>query len=204
MADLDPLAVVADLTARRVTVASEDEPLALLHLREASAAVRDAAGYCITRTTTTHKFSVLDDEVTLPGYPVVSVDAVSVEGSALSASDWTQHDNRLHLPCQSPHWARRGSQRPPLATVTWTHGLVAVPTDIVGLVCALAAAKLAATLDPENAGGLPQNRGVKAYRIDDFSETLDGDVVVPGEIPEAQRKALRARFGGGIEIVGSW
>ena len=91
---LDPLATVADLTARGVTVAPEEEAVVGTYLDVASTAVREAAGCPISQTISTVQ---LEGEPTqwlhLPAPPVTAVETVLLDGE--TASGWRLRSHQL-------------------------------------------------------------------------------------------------------------
>jgi hypothetical protein len=196
---LQPLATVADLTARGLTIAPDETALVGVYLDVASAAVREAAGVPISETTST---VTLEGEgyqwLSLPGPPVRSVEAVAVDGRVLAATDYKLRSGRL--------WLARGwsySYDPAEVTVTYTHGLPEVPADIVDLVCRIAAAALVAYRAEDGGTGLAA-RDVRSERIGDYSVQYgDGGRITEMELPDYLREQLAARFGGGAAVVRS-
>lgn len=196
---LQPLATVADLTARGLTVAPDETALVGVYLEVASAAVRTAAGVPISQTTST---VVLEGDagqwLSLPGPPVQSVQSVTIDGKALPSEDYRLRFSRL--------WLARGwswSCDPSEVTVTYTHGLPTVPADIVDLVCRIAAAALVAYRSQPDGEGLAA-KDVRSERIGDYSVTYgDGGRITEMELPPYLREQLRARFGGGVAVVRS-
>ena len=127
---LAPLASVADLEARGLAVDASEAAVVNVYLGVASAAVREAAGSAITRTTSTLTLEGGPGQrMTLPGPPIVSVDAVTVDGRTVSG--WRLVSGRLW---RAAGWSGR---EPSEVEVTYTHGLVDVPDDIVDLVLSL-------------------------------------------------------------------
>lgn len=186
---LDPLASTTDLSDRGVTTGNLDRALAV-----ASAAVRAAAGSAISEQTSTVVVNAGGGNLLqIPG-PVTAVTSVSVDGTALVADDYEVLPNGLWRHCG---WTVCG--RPVPVTITYTHGLAAVPDDIVDLTCMLAKA----WLDHIAAGG-GSVAGLKSARLDDAAEGYSDEAagqVSPVFIPEATRTWLARRFGGGVEVV---
>ncbi|MHC3391299.1 head-tail connector protein [Streptomyces lavendulocolor] len=194
---LDPLATVADLTSRGLTVEPDETAVVGVYLDVASAAVREAAGCPISQTTST---VTLDGEpeqrLRLPGPPVTAVAAVLLDGEAVT--DW-----RLRSSClwRAGGWAP--TREPSEVVVTYTHGLPVVPADIVDLVCRIAAATLVAYRAEDGGTGLAA-QDVRAERIGDYSVTYgDSGRITEVELPDYLRNRLRARFGGGAAVVRS-
>lgn len=194
---LAPLATVADLEARGVTVdVSESGPVSTF-LDVASAIVRDAAGASISQHTST---VTLDgsraSRIRLPGVPIRSVTTVEIEGSPVT--DWKLSRDSL--------WRAGGWQTgygPSEVTVTYTHGFPTVPADIVDLVCRLAARSLVALRSGSDAAGMADRVAV-SERIGDYSATYSYvDQFSDVELPAYKRDQLAARFGGVADVVRS-
>lgn len=192
---LDPLAVTADLTARGVDVTNV--PATTAALAAASASVRDAAGVPILSTEST--VALLAPEgcwLDLPGGPVSAVDTVLIGAVDVSANA-VLREGRLYL---AAGW-RQGLYPFDQVTVTYTHGLIEVPADIVDLVCALAAASLAATASDYAAQTNVAMEAIDDYRVG-FVTGEDAAVSVV-ELPQRTRDRLAARFGGGAYVTSS-
>lgn len=196
---LQPLATVADLTARGLTVDAAEETLAGVYLDVASTAVREAAGAPISETTSTVTLEGDASQwLSLPGPPVQSVQAVAVDGRALTLSDYRLRSGRLWL---ARGWSYR--YEPSEVTVTYTHGLPDVPADIVDLVCRIAAATLIAYRSQPGGEGLAA-RDIRSERIGDYSVQYgDTGRITEVELPDYLREQLAARFGGGAAVVTS-
>ncbi|MET8824788.1 hypothetical protein ABZX40_17960 [Streptomyces sp. NPDC004610] len=193
---LSPLASVADLTARGLTVAPEEETLAAVYLDVASAAVREAAGVPISQTTSTVTLTGPDDSqwLTLPGPPVTTVTSVEIDG--VPVTGWRLRSHRLWRACG---W--QPGCEPAEVEVVQTHGLPVVPADIVDLVCRIAAATLIAFRSQPDGEGLAA-RDIRSERIGDYAVTYgDSGRITEVELPEYLREQLAARFGGGLAVV---
>ncbi|MFH8797058.1 hypothetical protein [Streptomyces sp. NPDC017941] len=192
---LDPLATVADLEARGLAVPAEEVAMVGVFLEEATAAVRDAAGVPISQTTST---VVLEGDggqwLPLPGPPILVVSAVLLDGQPLTG--WRLRSDRL--------WRAGGwspGDGPSEVTVTQTHGLPAVPADLVGLVCRIAAAVLVHHRAQPDGEGLAA-KDVRSERIGDYAVTYgDSGRITEIELPDYLREQLAARFGGGATMV---
>lgn len=193
---LPPLATVADLEARGLTVEPSETAIVGVYLDVASAAVRDAAGAPISQTTSTITLEgEPDPRLRLPGLPVTAVSVVEVDGEPVT--DWRLRSGALWRACG---WS---SGEPSDVEVTYTHGLPSVPADIVDLVCRIAAAALVAYRSEDGGTGLAA-QDVRAERIGDYSVTYGDDGrITEMELPDYLRARLRARFGGGASVVKS-
>lgn len=192
---LQDLATVADLEDRNVTIPTGIQPS--VFLAAAQDAVREAAGVPITMETFTVTIPGRPDQwLPLPGQPVTVVTAVLLD--ATSVTDWKLVGGQL--------WRRDGWElvcgEPSNVTATITGGLVDVPKDLVDLVCSLAGFGMA-----QAAGGAYASRGdLIGLRIDDYSEqyaSAASRLAGPLELPAATRDRLRARFGGGADLLRS-
>lgn len=186
---LTPLATATDLLDRGVDVTEAAAVNAAL--LSASAAVRDAAGQAISQVTSTIQVPVPQGQwLDLPVTPVTAVAAV-VDESAVAVTGWKLLGGRLW---RSAGWG--WTCEPAELTVTLTHGLSAVPDDIVQLVCDLAAAQLLADE--------PHDHRVTSEAIDDSRTSwAEGAPVSITELPERTRLMLARRFGGGAYVTGS-
>lgn len=192
---LEPLAAVSDLSVYNVD--TSDIALVERLLESVSAAVRDAAGVPITKTTSTvTMWTESSKRVELPAMPVHSVDEVRLNGELVTG--WVLRGVSLYrdIPWQKP-W-----EVPAELQVTFTHGYDPVPADIVKLVCTLVAAGV-----HENDEGMGETRGVSSERLDDYQVSFtrgEAEVVDKTELPAATRAWLRSRFGGKSAVaVGS-
>ncbi|MEU3620606.1 hypothetical protein ABZ725_51480 [Streptomyces sp. NPDC006872] len=194
---LAALATTADLAARGLTVTAEEETVAETYLDVASTAVREAAGVPISQTTSTVTLEgPVTEWLTLPGPPIVSVATVEIDGEAVT--DWRLRSHRLWRACG---WSPGCG--PSDVEVVQTHGLADVPSDIVDLVCRIAAGALADyRADPEGAGLAVGD--IRSERIGDYSVTYGDTGLITGmELPDYLRERLAARFGGGAALVRS-
>lgn len=192
---LAPLATVDDLEARGLTVDPGEAGIVNVYLGVASAAVREAAGTAITRTTSTLTLEgVPGQRLTLPGPPIVSVDTVTVDGRTVT--DWRLRSERL--------WRAAGwsGLEPSEVEVTYTHGLLSVPDDIVDLVCRAVAAALMAYRSEDGGTGLAADKEVTSERLGDWSVTYAADGrVTEMELTQAWRDRLAARFGNSVTAL---
>lgn len=195
---LPALATVANLTDRGIDTTNTARVNALL--ASASAAVRAAAGrHPITETTATIVLPTPEGRrLALPG-PVRSVSSVTIDGTAVT--DWTKSTDSLWRDT----WRLSAYDLPGEITVSLTFGLSAVPDDIVDLVCNLVGAGI-----EHSAAGYAARSGVtsESERIDDYDRSRQyaqgrQATATPMELPEATKRALRARFaaGGLVTVV---
>lgn len=184
---LASLAAVADLPT--VWQGNADAQKAL---NVASEAIRGAAGSAIGVLTSVITVTSPSGRLfRLPG-PVGAVTAVLVDGTAVT--DYRALPEGLWRHCG---WTRGCG--PVVVTVSLTHGLAAVPTDIVDLCVRLAVAWL---LDAQGGGG--STAGLTSAKLDDAAETYSDESaghVSPVFIPDVDRRWLAARFGGGVAVV---
>lgn len=194
---LDPLATVADLTVRGMPVEAGEEAMVAVYLDVASTAVRDAAGTAISRTASTVTLEGAPGQwLTLPGAPVYEVSSVSIDGRAVT--DWRLVSGRLW---RAGGW---GACEPSEVSVTYTHGLLTVPADIVDLVCRMTAAALVAYRASTNGENLAATREVTAERLGDWSVSYASDGRVSTmELTERWRERLAARFGTSVTALRS-
>lgn len=196
---LEPLATVADLAA--LGIDTDDADLVDSLLISVSAAVREAAGVPIIRTASTVSLATeASRRIELPGAPIRSVTAVSLDGAPLTEGvDYVVRSGCLWRLGQPWH---RHDEVPSELTVTYEHGFDEVPADIVRTVCLYVAAGINAAKD-----GFEGHRGLQYMSIDDYREGyLSGtdEVVDPAELTERTKADLRARFGGsGPLVIGS-
>ncbi|MFD5297217.1 hypothetical protein ACFWJU_18660 [Streptomyces mutabilis] len=194
---LAPLATVADLTARGLTVEASETEIVGVYLDVASTAVRTAAGVPISQTTSTVALKGEPSAwLSLPGPPVTAVASVTVDGDPVT--DWKLRNSRL--------WRAGGWSdpcEPSEVEVAYTHGLPTVPADIVDLVCRIAAATLIAYRSQPDGEGLAA-KDIRSERIGDYSVQYgDSGRITEVELPDYLRRQLAARFGGGVAVVRS-
>ncbi|MFD7429050.1 hypothetical protein ACFV6Z_18685 [Streptomyces sp. NPDC059818] len=194
---LDPLATLADLAALGLTVEDSETAIAERYLAVASAAVREAAGTPISQTISTVVVEgEADQRLRLPGPPIQSVSAVSIDG--VPATDWRLRSDRL--------WRFAGwtaPDGPSEVEVTQTHGLPTVPDDIVDLVCRMVAAALVAYRGADDGSGLAAGN-LTSERLGDWAVTYGNNgLITDMELPDYLRERLAARFGGGAGLVRS-
>ena len=196
---LPNLAASSDLSARGVDVTNT--ALVAVMLAVASATIRNAAQSPILSTSSTVTVWALDEcdpWLDLPGKPITAVSSVTLDGTLLPATDYKLVDGRLW---RLGGWGGSRYSEPIAAVIALTHGLAAVPVDIINLVCDLAEAGMKAA----NTGGISDPR-VLVESVDDYSVTYrQGGQVVASvmELPAMTRDGLRKRFGGGVGLVTS-
>lgn len=194
---LAPLATVADLEARGVTVTVDEQPIVTTFLAVASSTLRDAAGAPISETVSTITLEGSPGTwLHLPGKPVTVVSAVLMDGLAIS--DYSLRSGSLWRSCG---W--QTGYEPTQVTVTYTHGLPNVPADIVDLTCRLAAKALVSFRSSPDGTGIADKQLIQE-RIGDYSATYTyAPAFSEMEIPAYLRSRLAARFGNGATVVKS-
>jgi hypothetical protein len=187
---------VDDLEARGFTVEASEVSIASVYLGIASAAVREAAGTAISRTTSTVTLEGTRGQwLTLPSPPIASVASVKIDGDTVT--DWRLRSERL--------WRAAGwtGCEPSEVEVTQTHGLVDVPADIVDLVCRMAASAIVASRDDSGAA-MATNKEVTSERLGDWSVTYGADGrITDMDLPQYWRERLAARFGNSVTVLRS-
>jgi hypothetical protein len=193
---LPPLATTDDLDARTITW--DDQRLAETYLDVASAAVRDAAGVPISRTTSTvNLFGDGGQWLRLPGPPVVSVASVDMDGVTVDVGEYALVDGFLFRVCG---WEASGSLPLPFV-VTYTHGYAEVPADVVDLVARMAGAAIKLAEQDAGGAGLVVDR-VVSERLGDYAVTYDSSAgTTEMELAQVTRDRLRSRFGGGTAAM---
>lgn len=187
---LAPLATVADLQARGVTIDPAEVGFVTLSLDVASTLVREAAGSPISQTTSVVTLEGQPGQrLRLPGLPVQSVSSITLDGTPVT--DWYLTSG---APFRAAGWHPRCE--PSTVEVTYVHGLPTVPADIVDLVCRLAGQELAAFRAGETA-----SRAVQSERIGDYQVTYADSESGTMTLTDFQRERLAARFGGGVGSV---
>lgn len=191
---LPNLAASADLSARGVDISNT--LLVSTMLSVASTLVRQAAGSPVLQATSTVTLWAMDfgPWLDLPGQPVTAVSAVTLDGTAVT--DHKLIHGRLW---RLKEYGYDGCT-PVKVVVTMTHGLPATPVDIVQLVCDLAILGINTAKD-----GAVDPR-IVAESVDDYSVRFSPDAAAVASamtVPAATRQSLRARFGGGIGLVGN-
>lgn len=199
---LAPLAQATDLDAKGVD--TTNVPLVDLMLNVASSVIREAAGSTISQHTSTVKVMAPDGRwLTLPG-PVTAVTAVLLDGVAFA--DWKFIGGMLWHPWgwsygtytyQRPF--RHDIWIPVEVTVTYTHGFVEVPADIVNLCADLA--KLG--IESASLESRPAALVASTESIDDHSETRQyaANARTLMELPTETQQWLAQRFGGGVYVT---
>jgi hypothetical protein len=117
---LPPLATVADLAGHMQVDPGTLPANAATVLDQVSAIVRKQAKNQFVRRTTTLRRTPFEGVIRLPLRPVVSVDAVTRDGAPVE-HDWDEETERLFV---------SGCER---VSVTFTHGYMEVPGDVVAV-----------------------------------------------------------------------
>lgn len=168
---MDPLATLADLTARTGTVPDPVRGLALL--KDASAAVRAFTRQTISLATSAVRLVPSYGRLRLPQWPVVAV---------TGAVDDLGDDVDLVWPSSSSTLTVYSDQ--PL-TVSYTHGYAVIPDDVIAVVCQIAGRALGITSD---ASAL-QSESLGAYSYSVQAAAAAGPI---GMLPD--ERALLKRF----------
>lgn len=195
------LITVDDVKAYGNTIEQAEELTVERLIRSASSAITDAAKCPILERESTITLLGLDERLmNLPGLPIRAVHSVEVDGEPMDSSEYRVASAGLYRP------GKWGCGRDlPNITVTYSHGLPAVPEDIVGL----AAAMVMAGLNEIRDGGWELNNGkVSSFDIDDYRERYattgeSVEMVTPMSLPKRTRDWLATRFGNGAHVVGS-
>lgn len=184
---LPALASVDDLESRlgRQLDPPEAQRAAAL-LDDASAAVRAYTGQQISAAETTQRLRVVNGEIRLPQRPVDEVTAIDdADGNPVAFSWW--FGDRALLIGPYPEWV----------DVTYTHGYVEVPAEIVGLVCNQVARSL---------GNAPDQTGYTQEQIGQYSYTIGPAAAAgPFGLLNDERAVLdRYRRVGGVVRMDRW
>lgn len=152
-------------------------------LARASARIRRAAGQQITSITSTVRVDVENEKAHLPGGPVTAVSAVAHTaddgGAAITGWRWNGYNTITNL------WLKPCAMQ---VNVTFTHGFVSSPDELVELVCSVA----------QRLGGEGEETGMavgvrsETESIDDYSHSVtyaaeareDAGSLLPGEEKE--------------------
>lgn len=200
MPTLPPLATVADLEAAMLrTPGSLDEAAATLALRRASARVRSYTRQDLT--------FVVDDTIEVPGgtqvlrvpqrplvvdadHPLTVIeiaDFSGIEWEALENRDYSRLGNELRrgYPWQAPTrlmgypFTRQLGVWAPKVRLTYSHGYLEVPDDIVDVVLGLATMNMT---NPE---------GLRSVVIDDYQRTYATETIGNAQLTKDHKADLR-------------
>lgn len=202
---MSALATTLDLAKRGISLSAGEVGLVTNYLDVASEQVRQAAGVQISQTTSTLDMEgSIDVWLRPPGAPVTAVGSVMIDGVAVT--DWLLRSSALWREAgwsSQAGWVHR--LRPSLVTLTdLVHGLPTVPSDIVDLVCRLAAAALVAWRGNPDGSGLASIGTERQVTLGDYSVTyaVDGRITEM-MLPAPIREQLAARFGQNLVVVKS-
>jgi hypothetical protein len=203
---LAPLATPLDMAKAGIALAAGETDIAVTYLDVASTSVREAAGVPISQVTSTVELEGTRSQwIRPPGVPVTSVSAVSIDDVAVT--DYLLRSGQLW---RLAGWAGLLASRwsgvvvPSKVDITYTHGLVTVPSDVVNLVCRMAAAALVAWRASSSGSGLASTGNIRQETIGDYSATYGADgLVTEMFLPRSIREQLAARFGQTVALVGS-
>lgn len=183
-------AQLATRLGRTFTAAEQAQAEAIL--ADATAYLQAATGQLIEAGTATVTFQHDPGEarIRLPQWPVTAVTTVKVNGTPVT--DAELRDGHLY------RWgwpAGTGSQFSEVE-VTFGYGHTTVPAELTLWACVLAAGALAQSARAGTLGG----SGVSSERIDDYAVNYEpGSVAM--SLPARVLERLRARYGGGADIV---
>jgi hypothetical protein len=133
--------------------------------------VRNYTGQTISRATTTDRLRPNGRVVTLPQRPVVSVASV-IDLAAVAVDAAWDGFARLSLTYHSGLTA---------VDVTYTHGWLEVPDEIVGVVCAIAGRTLSVSSD-QNVGMSSETIGAYSYSVGSAAASGGGSGILTNEL----------------------
>lgn len=182
---LEPLAIPNDLEFRLgITFTTQQLSRATTLIQDASAAVRNYTRQQITVSTDTAVLeSTAEQWLYLPQRPVTEVAAVAVAGAPLAVGMWQLQNDALfrHDGWRSRFFGSTGLwNQPDTIAVTYTHGFVELPEDIVRVVCKLA----------ESSWVNPQR--LRTALAGGVSVTIDSGSVGIGSLDEDDKRILDA------------
>lgn len=169
---LPPLATQDDAESFGYVLPSDT---AVAWLARASVRVRRAAGQSINSTQSTVRFAVDGGEILMPGPPITAVASVAAVNPDMTTTALVQ----------GVDWMWDGGEgltllhRCRTADVVYTHGFIALPDELVELVCSVAV-RLSNT-------PVGMEAGIRSVTIDDYSRTfaaearVDASCLLPGE-----------------------
>lgn len=182
------LAGVADAARLGYTLAAGSEEF---FLARATARIRRAAGQQISSMTSTVRCRVEDGTAVLPGPPITAVASVTRlaedGGAAVTGWRWDGRE-RVHGITAWPlvssgFYSYSQACRQADVDITYTHGLVTIPDELLDLVCSVAV-RLGSSGSSDATG---MEAGIRSESIDDYSVTYASDVLetasglLPGE-----------------------
>lgn len=197
------LATTLDLAKRGIALSVGESDLAATYLDVASEHIRQAAGVQISQQTSTVELEgSIDVWLRPPGVPITAVSDVELDDVAVT--DWLLRSGALWREIGWASALGRFGARPSKVVVTYTHGLVLVPADIVDLVCRLAAAALVAWRSTPDGSGLASVGIERQVTLGDYSVTYAADGrITEMTLPALIRDQLAARFGQTAQLVRS-
>lgn len=178
------------------TFTSSETGQAAAVLDDATAYLQSVIGQKVEAGSMTVDLSVepTAQKVRLPQWPVQSVTSVELNGDAIS--DYEVRDG--HIVRTSGFPAESGNAFSTL-TVEYDYGLDEIPGELVTYTCVLAAGALAQVAR----GGSLGASGVSSERIDDYAVNYD-TTTTTFQLPERILDKLRASYGAGADVTGSW
>lgn len=209
---LEPFASPPDLAARlKRTFDSAETAAVEAMLVDASAYLRDEVigAHVFPQRQITFKHKVRDwspsrtVSITMPVQPVITVDAVTIDGVALTEDDW-EFDGavlefcfarRRYPPDFRPDWLGRH----PMVEVTITAGYATAPADLRMWAIVLASQALNLVEEQGQLGG----GGVTSVAIDDYRKTWAAAGGNSGyQLPDRIVDQLRDTYGTTVYVTG--
>lgn len=149
-----PLATVADLEARLGrTFTAEETTRAGLLLDDVSATVRAYTGQQFTAATSTVRLRARGGRIRLPQRPATAITTVKNTDGVTVAHTWHSGDVVTLTDYPASGWF----------DVTYNHGYVLIPADIIAVACQIAGRAFGTTAD--NAGYQSESIGTYSYTV---------------------------------------
>lgn len=192
----DQLASLADLAALfHVDVADLNEPAATLLIECATAVVQEAAEQRIVRATSTVTLEPSPGRwLWLPQQPVVSVESVTLDGTALASGDYSLRGYRLWRSSgwqTVTSWETSGMSAPSEVVVEYTHGYEAGAQELQRARQAVVALAGAVYANP---------KGTVREQIDDYAVAYEA-MSARMEAAPYLRQGLRRYYGRSAGLI---
>jgi hypothetical protein len=172
---LPPLVNVSDITDRLPSTLTVEEKRVAALIADASAAVRRFTKRDFTIRTTTESIRPIGNKIKLTKRPVVSVASITIKmpnsltyatipGWYWDGSDeiWLTDGGSIINLAEELVFAMEWQT--PICQVTYTHGDVIVPDDVIGVVCSMVTRLITA---PGLGGVISESVGEYSYRLSD-------------------------------------